>query len=642
MRYRAEIDGLRAVAVVPVMLFHAGFDAFGGGFVGVDVFFVISGYLITSIILAEKQAGTFSLAGFYERRARRILPALFTVMAACIPFAWLWLLPDDMQDFSRSLVAVSVFASNILFWRESGYFDAAAELKPLLHTWSLAVEEQYYLLYPLLLLLVWRLGRRGIAALLAVAALASLAFAQWGAHHSPAAAFFLLPARGWELAIGGLAALHLSRGESTRLGEGARQALSVLGLVLIFWGVFAYDQNTPFPSLYALVPTLGTVLLVLCATPATAVGRVLGSRSLVAVGLISYGAYLWHQPLLAFARYRAAVEPGALQMGALIVAAMVLAYFSWRFVERPLRRRGAFRRLHVFAGAACVSAAFIGFGIMGTDGYPARYSDAERQFLASVRREAVVQRMTVSFDRFRCFTDYSQSTDVLFENDCVSAFTGEPRIILFGDSHAAHLLPGIRRVFGGRGYRVEQYASASCRAIDFDGNPARCREFHDAFIGRVLPRVGDGDILLVSSNWLNTRRTLPAEAFRGSVRALLERLAATQAKVVLLGGTPHFHEAPQIFAFRKGMLDEQDMFMTARDNEGVNDLLREESGRSSSLFVDPMRAFCKQQGDSRCQARRAGHFLFLDAAHLSEQGSEHLAQMIWSEVGVAFPGSAAR
>ena len=160
MNYRREIDGLRALAVLPVILFHAGFETFSGGFVGVDVFFVISGYLITTIILAELEQGRFSIVNFYERRARRILPALFLVMLVCIPFAWIWLLPSDMKDFSQSLIAVAIFASNILFWRESGYFDTAAELKPLLHTWSLAVEEQYYVLFPLFLMLFWKLGKR--------------------------------------------------------------------------------------------------------------------------------------------------------------------------------------------------------------------------------------------------------------------------------------------------------------------------------------------------------------------------------------------------------------------------------------------------------------------------------------------------
>ena len=202
MNYRREIDGLRALAVVPVILFHAGVQTFSGGFVGVDVFFVISGYLITSIIIAQIDIGEFSLIDFYERRARRILPALFLVMFVCLPFAWLWLLPAEMMSFSQSLIAVSSFVSNILFWRTSGYFETAAELKPLLHTWSLAAEEQYYLLFPFFLTLTWKLGKRWIISLLVVAAFISLMAAQWGSINKPAATFFLLPTRGFELFIG--------------------------------------------------------------------------------------------------------------------------------------------------------------------------------------------------------------------------------------------------------------------------------------------------------------------------------------------------------------------------------------------------------------------------------------------------------
>jgi len=301
MDYRREIDGLRALAVLPVILFHAGFETFSGGFVGVDVFFVISGYLITTIILAELEQGNFSIVNFYERRARRILPALFSVMLVCIPFAWFWLLPSNMKDFSQSLVAVSVFASNILFWRESGYFDTAAELKPLLHTWSLSVEEQYYVLFPLFLMIFWKLGKRWILVTLGLVFVASLAVAQWAAYAKPAAAFYLLPPRGWELLIGAFAAFYLSQANRKDFGKGLSEFGGWLGVALILYAVFAYSKATPFPGFYALVPTLGTVLIILFATKQTAVGKLLGNKAFVGVGLISYSAYLWHQPLFAFA-----------------------------------------------------------------------------------------------------------------------------------------------------------------------------------------------------------------------------------------------------------------------------------------------------------------------------------------------------
>ncbi len=214
MKYRAEIDGLRALAVIPVILFHAGFEWFSGGFVGVDVFFVISGYLITTIIISEMAEGKFSMVNFYERRARRILPALFFVMAACLPFAWLWLTPSDLKDFGQSLIAVSFFSSNMLFWLESGYFDTAAELKPLLHTWSLAVEEQYYILFPIFLMLTWRLGVKWISIILSFVFLLSLGLAVLGTQYATnpqitSGTFFLLPTRGWELLVGVFAAFYL-------------------------------------------------------------------------------------------------------------------------------------------------------------------------------------------------------------------------------------------------------------------------------------------------------------------------------------------------------------------------------------------------------------------------------------------------
>jgi peptidoglycan/LPS O-acetylase OafA/YrhL len=209
MNYRAEIDGLRALAVVPVILLHAGFVLFSGGYIGVDIFFVISGYLITTIIISEMNEGRFGLARFYERRARRILPALLLVTLVCIPISFYLFLPRDITDFSQSLIAVVTFSSNILFWRESDYFGAEAEFKPLLHTWSLSVEEQYYVLFPLFLILTWRLGIKKITIILALVLKSSLGIAQWAVYRNPATAFYLLPTRGWEILVGAFAAIYL-------------------------------------------------------------------------------------------------------------------------------------------------------------------------------------------------------------------------------------------------------------------------------------------------------------------------------------------------------------------------------------------------------------------------------------------------
>ncbi len=297
MKYRAEIDGLRALAVVPVILFHAGFEVFSGGFVGVDVFFVISGYLITTILIEDMENDRFSIINFYERRARRILPALFFVMLVCLPFAWMWMLPDRMKDFSQSIVAVNLFASNILFWLESGYFGAASENKPLLHTWSLAVEEQYYVLFPIFLFVAWRFGKNRVFWMIIVFAAISLALSEWAWRNEPSANFYLAPTRAWELLAGSIAAFVAHKS-----GVKANNALSLLGLAAILFAIFAYDKNTPFPSVYALVPVVGVVLLVLFSGKETLTAKLLSTKLFVGIGLISYSAYLWHQPIFAFIR----------------------------------------------------------------------------------------------------------------------------------------------------------------------------------------------------------------------------------------------------------------------------------------------------------------------------------------------------
>jgi peptidoglycan/LPS O-acetylase OafA/YrhL len=370
MKYRSEINGLRALAVVPVILFHAGFDIVSGGYVGVDVFFVISGYLITTILIEDIENNRFSLVSFYERRARRILPALFLVILVCIPFAWLLMLPNEMLHFSRSLVAVSLFFSNILFWRESGYFEAASEEKPLLHTWSLAVEEQYYVLFPIFLILVWRFGKNRVFWTIIVLAVVSLLMSEWGWRNKPAGNFYLAPTRAWELFAGSIAAFIIQK-----RGVQANNILSLVGLASIFFAIFVYDESTPFPSIYALVPVLGAVLLILFAERSTWVARLLSTKVFVGIGLISYSAYLWHQPLFAFARIRLLEEPSAILMATLSVLSLMLAGLSWRFVEAPFRNKEFCSRSMIFIGSVIGCILFISFGLSGhlTKGYSARF-----------------------------------------------------------------------------------------------------------------------------------------------------------------------------------------------------------------------------------------------------------------------------
>tara|TARA_B100000035_G_C21035212_1_gene570574 strand:- start:3799 stop:5715 length:1917 start_codon:yes stop_codon:yes gene_type:complete len=347
MKYRPEIDGLRALAIVPVILFHAGFEWFKGGFIGVDVFLVISGYLITNIIVSEMAADKFSLLGFYERRARRILPPLFFVMLVCIPFALLWFTPNDLKDFGKSLVAVSTFSSNILFWLESGYFTNDASLKPLLHTWSLAVEEQFYIFYPIFLLLSWKMGLKKILNLLLVIFLASLIISHWGAFNSPQANFYLIITRVWEILLGVFVAFYL-RNKIEKKANFNLQALSILGFGMILFSIIFFDKTTPFPSLYALIPTLGTVLLISCLTPNTLLYRFFTIKPIVGIGLISYSAYLWHQPILAFSNYRLLESVSDYVLLMFCMISFLLAWFSWQFIEKPFRDKSKFSRTQIF------------------------------------------------------------------------------------------------------------------------------------------------------------------------------------------------------------------------------------------------------------------------------------------------------
>lgn len=457
MKYRSEIDGLRAVAVIPVILFHAGFSTFSGGFVGVDVFFVISGYLITTIILTKMELGTFSLVEFYERRARRILPALFLIMLVSLPFAWLWLTPSDIKDFSRSLVAVSTFSSNILFSRESGYWDTASELKPLLHTWSLAVEEQYYILFPLFLMLMWRYRKRWILGAFMLIAGISLAMAQWGANHKPSATFYLLQTRGWELAIGASIAFYfLYRKQAIRTLLSHKlidEVLGLLGFLMIGYGVFVFDETIPFPSFYALVPTIGTGLIILFSSSQTMTGRLLSSKPLVSIGLISYSAYLWHQPLLAFARHRTLAEPSALTYAILAFLSLPLAYLSWRYVERPFRQKDTISGTKVFIFATVGSIFFIAIGIAGhkTDGF--------FELIVNKSQKAVFLTTSPSPKRTECHTDGTNYRKP--DEACEYHFQGSSWAT-FGDSHTVELAYALAELLHDSNNGVRHFSFSGC------------------------------------------------------------------------------------------------------------------------------------------------------------------------------------
>ena len=436
MKYRPEIDGLRAVAVIPVILFHAGIETFSGGFVGVDVFFVISGYLITTIILSEIEQGTFSIVNFYERRARRILPALFLVMLVSLPFAWFLLIPTDLKDFSQSLVAVSIFSSNILFWSESGYWDTASELKPLLHTWSLAVEEQFYVLFPLFLILMWHYRKRWILGSFMLLAGVSLATAQWGAYHKPSATFYLLPTRGWELAIGAGIAFYFLYGKQTirtlfshKLVD---EMFGLLGFLMIGYSIFVFNEKTPFPSFFTLLPTIGAGLIILFSSSETMIGRLLSTKLLVVIGLISYSAYLWHQPLLAYSRQLSFTDLSKFTLILVALFSIIIAYLGWRFVEKPFRNKDVFTRKAIFIYSLIGSMLFITIGLIGhlTEGFNGRSTNSQ------LSNSLIEKKLKVNYGLSEtCEDNFTLSSDCRTDD--------KPEILIWGDSFAMHLVQGI-------------------------------------------------------------------------------------------------------------------------------------------------------------------------------------------------------
>ena len=334
LKYRPEIDGLRALAVFTVIMYHSGIHVFSGGFIGVDIFFVISGYLITSIIISDLEKKQFILKNFYERRMRRIFPALLLVMIVTIPFAWNYMLPDQLLSFSHSLIAASFFIANILFWQDRGYFATESEEIPLIHTWSLSVEEQFYIFFPLFLIIFFRLGKVKLFIIISALIFLGLLIGEWGWRNKPHAFFYLAPFRAWELLFGSISALIISK-----YGIRKNNLLCLLGLILVLTSFFIFDKKTPFPSIYTMIPILGVFLIIIFADTNTIVAKILSNKILVHFGLLSYSAYLWHQPIFAFLKIKFVTALSIFEVIIVFIITVILSHFSWKFVEKPFRNK---------------------------------------------------------------------------------------------------------------------------------------------------------------------------------------------------------------------------------------------------------------------------------------------------------------
>ena len=630
MKYRPEIDGVRALAVIPVILFHAGFELFSGGFVGVDVFFVISGYLITTILITDIENKRFSLVNFYERRARRILPALFFVMLVCIPFAWMWMLPNQIKDFSQSLVAVSLFASNILFWRESGYFETAAELKPLLHTWSLAVEEQYYLLFPIFLVLAWRFGKNKVFWMIVVMSAISLFFSEYSWRKHPTANFYLAPTRAWELFAGSIAAFMVQKN-----GVQKDNFRALLGLAAIIFPIFVYDESTPFPSLYTLVPVMGVTLIILYADKQTLAAQILSTKAFVGLGLISYSAYLWHQPLFAFARIRMFEHPSNTVMSILCFTSIGLAYFSWRFVERPFRTPDKTSRKFIFTTSFVGILSFLVMGMYAH--FNAKTLIPNYQWIDTLLGN---HGLGVDCDAF-ILVDFAKCST-----------KANPQIAIYGDSHAMHLVDGfgekIRKHLG-----LVQMTKSGCSplldVVENDERAEDCLAFNRSTIDFlssnesikfviISSRFGllDHEVELNFGEEVFTDDAIKKEIVKSEFNKIIAHLKNSGKIVILFSTTPKpssglLSPGNCFFKAKKHRYDvsrcnfiQQDRF----ENNGL--YVFDQTQFDSLLKVDLTKQICKK---NICGVEIDNKPVYGSGFHLSKDGAKNLSRLFgWEKL----------
>jgi len=642
--YRPDIDGLRAVAVLAVVLYHLGGFGVTGGYGGVDVFFVISGFLICGILKAEIAQGRFSLATFYERRCRRIFPALFAVLAVTTIAAVAVLLPRDLRDFGESLRSVAAFVANYYFARKTGYFDAAAEEKPLLHLWSLSVEEQFYIFFPLLLMLVARYRPKWCVPVFATAAAASLALSAHLVASDPARAYFATPGRAWELLVGVLVTYAVA--PRARI---AREGLAALGLALIAYGCFVYTDATPFPGPSALVFCVGAGLVIVAGSGGpTLAGRLLSTPPMVGIGLISYSLYLWHWPLIVFLRYRfqqVFEADGSMPIGlqlALLAASVLLAYLSWRFIEAPFRRAKA-RRSRVFAWFGGLTAALLGISLALTisRGLPSRWPADVLSLIdeTELRKSSLCLPVDAGsgWPRGVCRAG----------NSAVA-----PTTLLWGDSHAQFYtnVMHAEAVRTGQGLLVA--AIGGCppmTGIVLEGRSKAeaCHELADAVVRQVATqgirrvvlaarwayyvegsRYGGeaGEPAILSARGVENNQSIVETQLEATVKAI----AATGAEVVLLGPVPE-----QRFKVSPAVVRERVWGQTLPPAETHADfevrqrhvmpLLEKLSHLPHVRILYPDRLLCDAQ---TCAFAHDGLPLYTDNNHLSIFGLQRIAPMV--------------
>jgi peptidoglycan/LPS O-acetylase OafA/YrhL len=610
-RYRPDIDGLRAIAVMLVVNFHAFPEAVPGGFIGVDIFFVISGFLITGIIARELEQQRFSLVTFYNRRIRRIFPALIVVLGVTLVLGWLWMLPAVYTKLSSDVFASAAFFANIGLLLQSGYFDVESARKPLLHLWSLGIEEQFYLSWPLILMLAARL-RLSLLAVASAIALASFVLNVGRIGANPVATFYLPFTRAWELLAGAALAGGCSQISQTSRTCNWRAAA---GLLLIVAAAAVLDTHRAFPGWWAVLPVAGSALL-LSAPAAWSCRHVLASWPLVQIGLISYPIYLWHWPLLVFFAIIKFAPLTLLERALIVGLSFALAWLTYRFVESPFRfgRPSQFKVLSLVSGMVLVAAA--GAVVVEGRGFDLRLPPAIRE-MVNVPTQASQWRV------HECMLDLSH--EMSFADSCVDR-DRRPLVLVWGDSTAGALMPGLRNAQETRGFGIAQFTSSSCiPALNTDvaGVP-QCRAINDKVLS--LAQELRPDIVLLHSTW--------DRYLDGVAETVATLKKTTTARIVVLGSVPWWkrglpNEVLRYFMLHHRLIPERS---SRAEPDGSGAALRQKLVPLGAEFISAWNVMCDADGCLTRIGDTARDISASDQVHLTEKASVFLVQSILDEL----------
>jgi len=604
--YRRDIDGLRAVAVLSVLGYHLQISWLSGGFVGVDVFFVISGYLIGALILQDVERGAFSLVGFYARRVRRITPAFAVMAASVLVLAYFLLLPSEYVRLAWSALSAALSVSNIYFSNHMGYFDAPAGSQVLLHTWSLGVEEQFYLVFPLFVLAVTKYAPRWLNAGIVLLWIASFGLSAIGAFTDPQSTFYLAPTRAWELLLG---VVLTNRFWTATLNSTARNLMALLGLAMIGFSIMAYTIETPFPGATALIPCLGTALVIAAGQAGDSfVGRLLSLPPVVFVGLISYSLYLWHWPVIFFQRADAEVLTNTSRL-LIVLYSLVLATLSWQFVEKPFRR--GFRSVpdtrvvgHGLLGLGAVAAAAM--FIVAVQGLPERFSPAARAYAA------YLDYGQAHFREGSCFIVGSQTFSDFDREKCLKPEIGRRNYLLIGDSHAAQLWYGLSE--GLPDVHILQATTAGCRPEFTQAKPGvtSCSLMMDYMFADYLAKTRV-DRLLIAARWVP--RDVPG------LEIVLAWARRQAIPVTLFGPMVEYDQAlPRVLAeaAQSGDPNAADWHLL-RNNIELDGQIGAVAAKYGVTYVSYHKMLCT---DQRClKTAPDGSPLEFDTDHLTREGS---------------------